>query len=84
MGNASYRQTTATAPTQDMRNYFQTDLPKFILQSKIGDGKFMKTYVMRVDSTPLVLKVRASRYPPLTAHCSLLATRYSLLTPHST
>jgi phosphoinositide-3-kinase regulatory subunit 4 len=58
MGNASYRQTTGNQYlTQDLRNYFQNDLPKFILQSKIGNGKFMKTYIMRVDSTPIVVKV---------------------------
>ena len=86
MGNASYRQTTTTTPTPDMRNYFQTDLPKFIMQSKIGDGKFMKTYVMRVDSTPVVLKVRTSRWLPTVSLQSLLATtclRPALLTPNS-
>ena len=58
MGNASYRQTTGNQYiSQDLRNYFQNDLPKFILQTKIGNGKFMKTYIMRVDSTPLVVKV---------------------------
>ena len=58
MGNAAYRQAaTGQTQQQDMRNYFQTDLPKFIIQSKRGDGKFMKTYVMKVDSTPLIVKV---------------------------
>lgn len=58
MGNASYRQTTGNQYiTQDLRNYFQNDLPKFILQAKVGNGKFMKTYIMRVDSAPVVVKV---------------------------
>jgi phosphoinositide-3-kinase regulatory subunit 4 len=58
MGNANYRQTTGNQYlTVDQRNYFQTDLPKFIYQSKIGNGKFMKTYIMRVDSAPVVVKV---------------------------
>jgi len=58
MGNANYRQTTGNQYiAQDLRNYFQNDLPKFILQSKIGNGKFMKTYIMRVDSSPLIVKV---------------------------
>jgi len=58
MGNASYRQTTGNQfNNQDLRIYFQNDLPKFILQAKVGNGKFMKTYVMRVDSAPVVVKV---------------------------
>jgi serine/threonine protein kinase len=58
MGNASLRQTTGNQYiTQDLRNYFQNDLPKFVLQAKIGNGKFMKTYIMRVDSVPLIVKV---------------------------
>ncbi|KAJ1426931.1 hypothetical protein B484DRAFT_450462 [Ochromonadaceae sp. CCMP2298] len=58
MGNASLRQTTGNQYiTQDLRNYFQNDLPKFILQAKIGNGKFMKTFIMRVDSVPLIVKV---------------------------
>ena len=56
MGNANYRQ-VATNQQQDMRNIFQTDLPKFIIQSKKGDGKFMKTYVMKLNSTPVIVKV---------------------------
>lgn len=58
MGNASLRQTTGNQYlTQDLRNYFQNDLPKFVLQSKIGNGKFMKTYIMRLDSAPIIVKV---------------------------
>eukprot|EP01038_Epipyxis_sp_PR26KG_P008875 gene8875-11972_t len=58
MGNASYRQTTGNQYlTPDLRIFFQHDLPKFMIQSKIGNGKFMKTYVMRVDSTSVVVKV---------------------------
>lgn len=57
MGNSgSYRQ-AGNQPQQDPRNYFQVDLPKFILQSKIGNGKFMKTYSVRVDGSTLVVKV---------------------------
>ena len=58
MGNAGLRQTTGNQYiTQDPRNYFQNDLPKFILQAKIGNGKFMKTYIMRVDGAPVVVKI---------------------------
>ena len=58
MGNASYRQTTGNQYiTQDQRSFFPSDLPKFILQSRIGDGKFMKTYIFRVDGTQVVVKV---------------------------
>jgi serine/threonine protein kinase len=56
MGNASYRQTNQNV-AQDPRNYFQNDLPKFILKSRVGNGKFMKTYVMRVDGAPVIVKV---------------------------
>jgi phosphoinositide-3-kinase regulatory subunit 4 len=57
MGNAgSYRQ-AGNQPQQDVRNLLQADLPKFILQSKIGNGKLMKTYSVRVDGVPLVVKI---------------------------
>ena len=39
------------------RVLFQADLSKFVLQQRIGSGRFMKTYVMRVDSVPVVVKV---------------------------
>jgi phosphoinositide-3-kinase regulatory subunit 4 len=58
MGNAAYRQTTANPNMdQDLKNFMQWDLPKFVWQEKIGNGKFMKTYLMRVESTELVVKV---------------------------
>jgi serine/threonine protein kinase len=58
MGNANFRQTTGNQYiAQDLRTYFQSDLPKFILQAKIGNGKFMKTYIMRIDSAPVIVKV---------------------------
>lgn len=58
MGNAAYRQTT-TNPTldQDLKTFVQSDLPRFVWQDKIGNGKFMKTFVMRIDSTQLVVKI---------------------------
>lgn len=58
MGNAAYRQTTTNQyADQDVKNFMQIDLPKFVMQSKIGNGKFMKSYIMRVETTPLVVKV---------------------------
>lgn len=58
MGNTAYRQNNANQNLeQDLRNFMQVDLPKFVSQNRIGNGKFMKTYVMRVDSTQLVVKV---------------------------
>jgi phosphoinositide-3-kinase regulatory subunit 4 len=57
MGNAgSYRQ-AGNQPQQDARSLLQADLPKFILQARIGNGKFMKTYSVRVDGVPLVVKI---------------------------
>jgi hypothetical protein len=50
MGNAAaYRQVTAANADQDLRNFMQLDLPKFVLQSRLGNGKFIKSYIMRVD-----------------------------------
>ena len=59
MGNAAaYRQTAAPVNAeQDLRTFMQIDLPKFVLQNRLGNGKFIKSYVMRVDSTQLVVKV---------------------------
>jgi phosphoinositide-3-kinase regulatory subunit 4 len=57
MGNqGSYRQ-AGNQPQQDPRTYFQIDLPKFVVNSKIGNGKFMKTYSVKVDGVLLVVKV---------------------------
>jgi serine/threonine protein kinase len=55
MGNSSLRPALADAVT------FQADLPKFILQSKIGNGKLMKTYSMRCESNFVVVKVYMSQ-----------------------
>lgn len=57
MGNSSPRPHLADAAVN-----FQADLPKFILQSKIGNGKLMKTYLMRCESNSVVVKVYMS-YP---------------------
>lgn len=47
----------------DSRALFNSDLPKFVMQTKfgklgmIGDGKFMKSYLMRADGTNVIVKV---------------------------
>lgn len=52
-------QSSSAISVLDPRTYFQTDLPKFILSSnsRIGNGKFMKTYVAKVDGISIVVKV---------------------------
>jgi serine/threonine protein kinase len=55
MGNSNLRSTIAETPN------FQADLPKFIIQSKIGNGKLMKTYLMRCDGNLVVVKVYISQ-----------------------
>eukprot|EP01039_Chlorochromonas_danica_P000671 gene672-726_t len=61
MGNASYRQTTLgnnqTNQQDNVINFMQLDLPKFVKQAMIGNGKFMKSYLMSVDSTQVTVKV---------------------------
>jgi phosphoinositide-3-kinase, regulatory subunit 4 len=61
MGNASYRQTTIGNNQgnqyESITNFMQLDLPKFVKQAMIGNGKFTKSFVMRVDSTQVVVKV---------------------------
>lgn len=58
MGNASGRPVLP-----DSRALFSSDLPKFVIQTKfgkngmLGDGKFMKSYLMRVDGTNVMVKV---------------------------
>ena len=60
MGSASSRPPQSAQAT---RAYFNSDLPKLVLQSKlgkkgmIGDGKFMKSYCMRADGHNIVVKV---------------------------
>ena len=55
----SNQSSSTTVGVLDPRIYFQTDLPKFILSnnSRIGNGKFMKTYVAKVDGISIVVKV---------------------------
>jgi serine/threonine protein kinase len=63
MGNTTVRQTPAGQNLdQDLRLFMQVDLPKFVTHSKIGNGKFMKTYLMRIESTQVVVKVYM-KYP---------------------
>jgi serine/threonine protein kinase len=83
MGNAAYRQTT-TNPNldQDLKLYMQTDLPKFVWQDKIGNGKFMKSYVMRVESTQVLVKVYMKLSDEdLTSIGKLLTLQWKLLSP---
>ena len=58
MGNRSLRSSLAA----DAIINFQGDLPKFILQWKIGNVKLMKTCLMRCESNSVVVKVYMS-YP---------------------
>jgi phosphoinositide-3-kinase regulatory subunit 4 len=58
MGNAgSLKLGTVTNDPKFIVSYFQTDLPRFIIQDRIGNGKFMKTYYVKVDGAPIVVKV---------------------------
>lgn len=58
MGNSINR-----GPISDPRAYFAADLPTFVVQTKfgnaglIGDGKCMKSYLMRADGVPVIVKV---------------------------
>ena len=56
MGNSIQRQLGTQLPP-DPRSYIQYDLPKFQVQGRLGDVKFMKSYHMRVDGVSLVVKV---------------------------
>ena len=50
MGNAGISRHAVSQTLQaDPRSYFQTDLPNFIVQKRIGNGKFTKTYLVHVD-----------------------------------
>ena len=62
MGNSGSRPTVLSQP-QDLRVFFNSDLPKLALQTKvgkhglIGDSKFMKTFLMKADGQSMVVKV---------------------------
>ena len=62
MGNSSNRPTVVSQP-QDVRVFFNSDLPKLALQTKvgklgmIGDSKFMKSFLMKADGQSMVVKV---------------------------
>lgn len=78
--NNSYRITTN--PPLDPKTYFQTDLPKFIVQKRIGNGKFLKSYLMHVDSVPVVVKVYMRNFEEdLQAFASKLSFIWKELSP---
>ena len=62
MGNSGNRPLTIGAGSGDPSStaFFQADLPKFIVQSRIGNGKLMKTYLMRCEGNSVVVKVYVS------------------------
>lgn len=59
MGNAApHVKPGAGGAMADPRNYLQHDLPKFIIQKKMGAGKFMKSFLCKVEEgVPIVVKV---------------------------
>ena len=60
MGNSGNRPLTVTGDPATTAPNFQADLPKFIVQSRIGNGKLMKTYLMRCEGNSVVVKVYVS------------------------
>eukprot|EP01041_Mallomonas_annulata_P005779 gene5779-11677_t len=57
MGNSTFSVRQANVQVLDSKSYFQVDLPKFIHQSRLGTGKFIKSHQMRVDGINCVVKV---------------------------
>ena len=58
MGNAGISRHAVSQTLQaDPRSYFQTDLPNFIVQKRIGNGKFTKTYLVHVDGIVRLINV---------------------------
>ena len=81
MGNSNQRQVGIQLPP-DPRTYIQYDLPRFQVHSKLGNGKFMKSYHMRVDGTSLVVKVYVkSPDEDLQAIASRLSNMWRVLSP---
>lgn len=81
MGNSNQRQVGLQLPP-DPRTYIQYDLPRFQVHAKLGNGKFMKSYHMRVDGTSLVVKVYVkSPDEDLQAIASRLSNMWRVLSP---
>lgn len=81
MGNANQRQLGSQLPS-DPRMYIPYDLPKFQLQNRLGNGKFMKSYHMVVDGVPLVVKVYVRPFEEdLQAAASRLSNIWRTLSP---
>jgi len=59
MGNTVPRQ-AGTLGNIDQRSLFQGDLPNFIYEKQIGDGKFMKAHRLKMDGVLVVVKVYMS------------------------
>jgi hypothetical protein len=56
MGNAAPKAGTG-GQIQDPRQYLGHDFPKFIYNKQIGNGKFMKAYLVRMEGVLIVAKV---------------------------
>lgn len=56
MGNAAPRANLGSQMPEP-KLYLNHDLPKFIFHSQTGHGKFMKSYLTRVDGVLSLLKV---------------------------
>jgi len=81
MGNANYRHLSSQV-SQDPRTYLQNDLPKFIYHERIGNGKFMKSYLMKIDGTAVAVKVYLK--PPdesVEEYAAILTSMWNSLSP---
>ena len=56
MGNAAPRANLG-GQIGDPKLYLSHDLPKFIFHGQLGHGKFMKSYLTRVDGVLSLVKV---------------------------
>lgn len=75
MGNAAPRANLGSQ-IPEPKLYLSHDLPKFIFHSQTGHGKFMKSYLTRVDGVLSLLKVYIRPPDEVSAGCCLAKMRY--------
>ena len=81
MGNSTQRQAGIQLPP-DARTFIQYDLPRFQVMDKLGNGKFMKSYLMKVDGESLVVKIYVkSPDEDLQSIASRLSNLWKVLSP---
>lgn len=76
-------QSSRTSLQVDPASFFAADLPKFVNSSRIGNGKCLKTFLMKLNGSPAAVKVymRSSSDEDLTYIVEKLSFMWKTISP---